>query len=731
MASIESTSRSVSPTDSEETSTSIIGNVLAADTAGTSSTVQKQHASKNYTTESMQLAPPTGQHIDTAMSDESNDEEEEEETEEEEIQREIAELIQAAKDACRYIDNDDRHGRVQCMCVSGNACGTGQTVFRKVISDFFGRNKRNAQQIPEIYQVIWCRKHYQRGAYQNHKPSAKANSGKLASLGKITWIVVQLLLIEKWRPNCTYTIALSEKEKKRLKAANGGKPTQPKAPRGQGKTGRTNVKGDKDAPIEVVRSYQKHLGENKSLQDCLRTVNDMKYDVEEDITAYLPGVEFLAEVDDDFKVPRKGKKSSAVDKDDEDTPDGQGRSNNDHENDSENEGDNEENGGESDYTGNQSYGAPSGSHMSYSTQTPNLEVDKDYDDFSGQNTPTPLLCSGGRVFCDENPERFSIKHNFVADKKGCGYSLAQMRNNLSAGFTAVNEMEPNSPRYSPQESESEHGQNEREYHPDDPRNHIRREVMNMRATMLAQQGLIGPKSAAPPSPPNTHTPAHLTMSPVSAPRSRGSEASMSDGFFEKSSNAIRDLLKLRRFSKPIDPEPVDFSRSASPIAEMHSTPSMTQRPISPSSEVLPESEAKAVEGLLLLKRDHGLITHQLELQQNVADFRPSTVYDDYNVEPFPIAPKPVLSKDRSSFQLPRPSNAVSFSDGARPYPSSTDPSRFALGFTPGSRKRRHVSDEGDNTHSCRHDPHLPTERASKRIRIARPSLIDERSLYWE
>ena len=57
------------------------------------------------------------------------------------------------------------------------------------------------------------------------------------------------------RPKCKLTIALSEKEKKRLTTNNEANKSAPnKNPRGKGKPGRGNAGTERDAPIEVSGS---------------------------------------------------------------------------------------------------------------------------------------------------------------------------------------------------------------------------------------------------------------------------------------------------------------------------------------------------------------------------------------------------------------------------------------------------------------------------------------------
>ena len=51
-----------------------------------------------------------------------------------------------------------------CKCVAN--CNTGSDNLRKVISQYFGRNKRETRSIPEAFWEKWCRKHYQRMRYR-------------------------------------------------------------------------------------------------------------------------------------------------------------------------------------------------------------------------------------------------------------------------------------------------------------------------------------------------------------------------------------------------------------------------------------------------------------------------------------------------------------------------------------------------------------------------------------
>ncbi|KAF2482733.1 hypothetical protein BDY17DRAFT_165337 [Neohortaea acidophila] len=108
-------------------------------------------------------------------------------------------------------------------------CKTGQTWWprdgkdsygRKVISQFFGRNKRETMVIPPEVWHNYCRKHYQTGVYK-----AKAENNKCMYV--IRNINMQLARIQLWRPQATFQVQPDKYASERLtkyyliKGANG------------------------------------------------------------------------------------------------------------------------------------------------------------------------------------------------------------------------------------------------------------------------------------------------------------------------------------------------------------------------------------------------------------------------------------------------------------------------------------------------------------------------------
>lgn len=61
---------------------------------------------------------------------------------------------------------NDSHGINQQECVAQEGCKEN-SVMRKVISHFFGRNKKCTSLIPPHVWIVMCRKHYQRTRYRN------------------------------------------------------------------------------------------------------------------------------------------------------------------------------------------------------------------------------------------------------------------------------------------------------------------------------------------------------------------------------------------------------------------------------------------------------------------------------------------------------------------------------------------------------------------------------------
>ncbi|EME83118.1 uncharacterized protein MYCFIDRAFT_174594 [Pseudocercospora fijiensis CIRAD86] len=97
------------------------------------------------------------------------------------------------------------------LCNSGQTYQNRNEVGRKVVSDFFGRNKNATKAIDDDVWHWQCRKGYQRAKYAADKGSAIDQKTFY-----MTHLRDQLIRIKLWRPEATFTIQLSKPAKTRL-----------------------------------------------------------------------------------------------------------------------------------------------------------------------------------------------------------------------------------------------------------------------------------------------------------------------------------------------------------------------------------------------------------------------------------------------------------------------------------------------------------------------------------
>ncbi|KXS94541.1 hypothetical protein AC578_7490 [Pseudocercospora eumusae] len=97
------------------------------------------------------------------------------------------------------------------LCTSGQTYQNRNEVGRKVVSDFFGRNKNATKAIDDDVWHWQCRKGYQRAKYAADKGSAIDQKTFY-----MTHLRDQLIRIKLWRPEATFTIQLSKPAKTRL-----------------------------------------------------------------------------------------------------------------------------------------------------------------------------------------------------------------------------------------------------------------------------------------------------------------------------------------------------------------------------------------------------------------------------------------------------------------------------------------------------------------------------------
>ena len=105
-------------------------------------------------------------------------------------------------------------------CANGN-CNTGQTWHdrkthgRKVVSDYFGHNKKETNLIDEQVWHYSCRKCYQREKYKIDNQCKKEESTQPLCEWKLKGIEKQVKRIELWRPFAKFKVQLNKKAKDR------------------------------------------------------------------------------------------------------------------------------------------------------------------------------------------------------------------------------------------------------------------------------------------------------------------------------------------------------------------------------------------------------------------------------------------------------------------------------------------------------------------------------------
>jgi hypothetical protein len=151
---------------------------------------------------------------------------------------------------------------------------------RKCVSDYFGRNKKCTEMIPN--QIIWCRAHYQAAQYQQD----------VWKFQKIGLIDEQFLRNEKAVPGLQYTVTLKVSEATRLDkylaSIRSTKKPEQKSKRGQ----------NYEAHPEILRYIENRwVGEHKSMKHCQSLLIWAYSFIKRDLLTQMPMVVFLPEFD--------------------------------------------------------------------------------------------------------------------------------------------------------------------------------------------------------------------------------------------------------------------------------------------------------------------------------------------------------------------------------------------------------------------------------------------------
>ncbi|KAK3707820.1 hypothetical protein LTR37_011822 [Vermiconidia calcicola] len=193
-------------------------------------------------------------------------------------------------------------------CANRN-CSSGQTWHnrdgsnsfgRKVISNFFGRNKKETNLIDNNVWHNYCRKDYQRATYRASIQSDEAKCNYY-----IDNIEMQLVRLQLWRPDAKFQVQLSKGAKTRLGqyykelSKNGG--NKAKAAKSVQKTAEIGTKGKKKPlsledgfPIEHMKHFDDNFcGEDYDYDGLTSIVDWIKTLVENGKITSMPPMEFL------------------------------------------------------------------------------------------------------------------------------------------------------------------------------------------------------------------------------------------------------------------------------------------------------------------------------------------------------------------------------------------------------------------------------------------------------
>lgn len=184
-------------------------------------------------------------------------------------------------------------------CASGmtwlarNKGTDGQPVGRKVISNFFGRNKTSTKLIPDDVWHWMCRKHYQRDKYHSDNDAGKNTATWTADV-----ISDQLTRLKLWRPDATFSVRIMSAGQKRLnqwyatcRKHNGDKDAALAAtPTPTSKT----ATPEQNFPVQLLEHFDNtYVGEKKSYDHLEQIVEWVRQQVNANQASVMCPVEFL------------------------------------------------------------------------------------------------------------------------------------------------------------------------------------------------------------------------------------------------------------------------------------------------------------------------------------------------------------------------------------------------------------------------------------------------------
>ncbi|KAF2092141.1 hypothetical protein K490DRAFT_61587 [Saccharata proteae CBS 121410] len=189
-------------------------------------------------------------------------------------------------------------------CAMDRNCDLGQyklSESRKVVSDFFGRNKWQTRHVSEHYWLRMCRKHYQRTAYRDNY-----EFNKLILIGK------QLNRILEQKPDLKFSIGLKSSEKIRLDShyaslSRDGQLFNASDPA-------VLVEEPNKAPLASLHAILAHCGPKKTPAECVTLLEFIEGMFANGSVKHVPNFELIPEFPGVVSPANKSKNGRLSDK---------------------------------------------------------------------------------------------------------------------------------------------------------------------------------------------------------------------------------------------------------------------------------------------------------------------------------------------------------------------------------------------------------------------------------
>ncbi|KAI9716963.1 MAG: hypothetical protein M1828_007477 [Chrysothrix sp. TS-e1954] len=181
------------------------------------------------------------------------------------------------------------------VCVIEGCEGTDQK--RKVVSQFFGRNKSATMNLPDAIYMPMCRRHYQRTAYKD-KQRGKWCSKQAQMVARVFDAIDKKGVEQRWTIKTSKGIkdTLDDDNERNAAAPRNKKPKRSEA------SNLTNSQREKLQDLEAqcpeARKLLHLCGQNKSTKEATEALTELhQASMKEDMPDELIHFEFLAQID--------------------------------------------------------------------------------------------------------------------------------------------------------------------------------------------------------------------------------------------------------------------------------------------------------------------------------------------------------------------------------------------------------------------------------------------------